>query len=174
MPKQQLTEYQNRLAGLKSCFDLTNQNLETTPECPHCGFRPSVETGTGQGSLMIDQMDNDLDDMIGNWTSTLLNNLEDPITKANMDLMKVDEQESIKTFINSKELPAQLNANFVQALKEVLSGLVKVSVKLQDLHKAVQVETGPATPSEIKKRFDEYIDQLSQGQDQAKVRIVIE
>jgi len=24
----------------KSCFALTEQNLEATPVCPHCGFRP--------------------------------------------------------------------------------------------------------------------------------------
>jgi hypothetical protein len=174
MPKQQLSDYQNRLAGLKSCFELTEKNLETTPECPHCRFRPSVEIGTVQGSLMIDQMDNELDDMVGKWKSSLISNLEDPITQANMDLLKVDEQESIKTFIKSKELPAQLDANFAQAMKEVLSGLVKVSVKSKELQKGLQIESGPSTPAEIKKRFGDYIDDLTKGKDPAKVRIVME
>jgi len=174
MPRQQLTDYQNRLAGLKSCFALTEQNLETTPACPHCGFRPSVETGTAQGSQMIDQMDNDLDAMVSNWTSTLLGNLEDPITQANMDLLKVDDREPLEIFIKSKELPVPLDTNFVHALKEVLSGLVKVSVKAQELQKALQIESGPATPAEIKKRFDDFIDQLTKGKDPAKVRIVME
>lgn len=174
MPRQQLTDYQNRLAGLKSCFALTEQNLETTPACPHCGFRPSVETGTAQGAQMIDQMDNDLDAMVGNWTSTLLGNLEDPITQANMDLLKVNDREPLKAFIKSKELPVPLDTNFVHSLKEVLSGLVKVSVKAQELQKALQIESGPATPAEIKKRFDDFIDQLTKGKDPAKVRILME
>ncbi|MBF0235883.1 MAG: ATP-binding protein, partial [Desulfamplus sp.] len=174
MPRQQLTDYQNRLAGMKSCFALTEQNLETTPACPHCGFRPSVETGTVQGVLMIDQMDNDLDAMVANWTSTLLGNLEDPITQANMDLLKVDDREPLEAFIKSKELPVPLDTNFVHALKEVLSGLVKVSVKAQELQKSLQIESGPATPAEIKKRFNDFIDQLSKGKDPAKVRIVLE
>lgn len=174
MPRQQLTDYQNRLAGLKSCFALTEQNLETTPVCPHCGFRPSVETGSAQGSQMIDEMDNDLDAMVGNWTSTLLGNLEDPITQANMDLLKVDDREPLEAFIKTKELPVPLDTNFVHALKEVLSGLVKVSVKAHELQKALQIESGPATPAEIKKRFDEFIDLLTKGKDPAKVRIVIE
>ncbi|SLM29542.1 conserved hypothetical protein [Desulfamplus magnetovallimortis] len=174
MPRQQLTDYQNRLAGLKSCFALTEQNLETTPACPHCGFRPSLETGSAQGSQMIEQMDNDLDAMVGNWTSTLLGNLEDPITQANMDLLKVDDREPLEAFIKSRELPVPLDTNFVHALKEVLSGLVKVSVKAQELQKALQIESGPATPAEIKKRFDDFIDQLTKGKDPAKVRIVLE
>ncbi len=174
MPRQQLTETQNRLAGLKSCFALTEQNLDASPICPHCGFRPSVETGAAAGSQMIDQMDAQLDAMVTAWTSTILSNLEDPITQANMDLLKIDDREPLEAFIKSKELPVPLDSNFVHALKEVLSGLVKVTVKAQELQQALQVTDGPATPAEMKKRFEEYIDQLTKGKDPAKVRIVME
>jgi hypothetical protein len=174
MPRQQLTDYQNRLAGLKSCFALTEQNLDATPICPHCGFRPSVETGAAAGSQMIDQMDAQLDSMVSAWTSTILSNLEDPITQANMDLLKIDDREPLEAFIKSKELPVPLVSNLVHALKEVLSGLVKVTVRSQELHNALQVTDGPATPSEMKKRFDEYIDQLIRGKDPQKVRLVLE
>jgi hypothetical protein len=174
MPRQQLTDYQNRLAGLKSCFALTEQNLDASPICPHCGFRPSVETGTAAGSQMIDQMDTQLDAMVSAWTSTILSNLEDPITQANMDLLKIDDREPLEAFIKSKELPVPLDSNFVHALKEVLSGLVKVTVKAQELQQALQVTDGPATPAEMKKRFEEYVDQLTKGKDPAKVRIVME
>jgi hypothetical protein len=81
MPRQQLTDYQNRLAGLKTCFDLTELNLDTTPICPHCGFRPSVETVGSAGSQMIDQMEDQLEAMVGTWTATILSNLDDPITQ---------------------------------------------------------------------------------------------
>ncbi len=174
MPRQQLTDFQNSLAGLRSCFDLTDQNLDTSPICPHCGFRPSVESGGAAGSQMIDQMDTQLDTMVAAWTSTILSNLEDPITQANMDLLKIDDRKPLEAFIQSRDLPLPLDSNFVHALKEVLSGLVKVTVKVQDLQTALQVTDGPATPAEMKKRFEEYIDQLTKGTDPAKVRIVIE
>jgi hypothetical protein len=174
MPRQQLTDYQNRLAGLKSCFALIEQNLDATPICPHCGFRPSVETVVLTGSQMIDQMDSQLDAMEAAWTSTILSNLEDPITQNNLDLLKIDDRELLEVFIKSKELPVPLDGNFVHALKEVLSGLVKVTVKAQELEQALQVTDGPATPEEMKKRFVEYIDQLTKGKDPAKVRIVME
>jgi hypothetical protein len=119
-------------------------------------------------------MDSDLDAMVGKWTLALLGNLEDPITQTHMDLLKVDDREPLETFIKSRDLPVPLDTNFVHALKEVLSGLVKVSIKAQDLQKALQIESGPATPAEIKKRFDDYIDQLTKGKDPAKVRIVLE
>ncbi|MES9933568.1 MAG: DUF6079 family protein [Candidatus Sedimenticola sp. PURPLELP] len=174
MPRQQLTDYQNRLAGLKSCLDLTEQNLDATPICPHCGYRPSLETGAAAGSQMIDQMDVQLDTMVTTWTSTILSNLEDPITQANMDLLKIDDREPLEAFVKSKELPVPLDSSFVHALKEVLSGLIKVTVKAEDLQNALQVTEGPATPTEMKKRFEEYVDQLTKGKDPAKVRIVLE
>lgn len=174
MPRQQLTDYQNRLAGLKSCFALTEQNLDSTPICPHCGLRPSVEIGAVTGSQMIDRMDAQLDAIVAAWTSTILSNLEDPITQANMNLLKIDDRELLEACIQSRELLVSLDNNFVHALKEVLSGLVKVTVKAQGLQNALQVTDGPATPAEMKKRFGEYIDQLTRGKDPAKVRIVME
>lgn len=196
MPRQQLTDYQNRLAGLKSCFALTEQNLDASPICPHCQFRPAAEMAVSSSELrvsgsvnsqpatrhahlsnaaaMLNALDDELDRMLENWTKTLLSNLEDPITQANMDLLKIDDREPLEAFIKSKELPVPLDSNFVHALKEVLSGLVKVTVKAQELQQALQVTDGPATPAEMKKRFEEYIDQLTKGKDPAKVRIVVE
>lgn len=174
MPRQQLTDFQNRLAGLKSCFSLTEQNLDASPICPHCGFRPLVESGTVVGSQMIDQMDVQLDAMVAAWISNILSNLEDPITQTNMDLLKVDDRGKLDAFMASGELPLPLDNNFVHALKEVFSGLVKVTVKLHDLQTALQITDGPATPAEMKKRFEEYVDQLTKGKDPAKVRIVLD
>ena len=123
---------------------------------------------------MIEQLDAQLDAMVAAWTSTILSNLEDPITQANMDLLKIDDREPLDAFIKSKEVPVPLDSNFVHALKEVLSGLIKVTINAQDLQHALRVTDGPATPVEMKKRFDEYIDQLTKGKDPAKVRIVME
>ncbi|MFO7715177.1 DUF6079 family protein [Desulfosarcina sp.] len=174
MPRRQITDYRNRLAGLKSCFALTEQDLDVTPICPHCGFRPSIEIVTAAGAQMIDRMDAQLDAMVSAWTLTLLSNLDDPITQANMDLLKIEDREPLEAFIRSRELPVPLDNNFIQALKEVLSGLVKVTVNAHELLNALEVTGGPATPAEMKKRFGEYIDQLSKGKDPAKVRIVLE
>jgi hypothetical protein len=56
----------------------------------------------------------------------------------------------------------------------VLSGLVKVIAKAQELQQALRVTDGPATPTEMKKRFEAYIDQLNNDKDPAKVRILLE
>ena len=62
MPRQHLTEFQNRLAGLTSCFALTEQELDTTPVCPHprCSYRPSSESSAASASAELDTLDGKL------------------------------------------------------------------------------------------------------------------
>ena len=102
--------------------------------------------GTSNAAVLLGALDDELDRMLENWTKALLSNLEYPITRANMDLLKIDEREPLEAFIQSKELPEPLDTNFVHALKEVLSGLVKVTVKAQELQQALQVAGGPGHP----------------------------
>lgn len=180
MPRQQLTDYQNRLAGLKSCFALTEQELEASPICPHCQFRPAAEIGLlgsefgVSGSQQLDQMDEQLDKIIEQWTKTLLNNLDDPMTQANVnELLHEDDKQIIKAFMDSKELPNPVDGNFVQTLKTILAGLQKVPVKKADLLKIVS-DLGPSTPDEIKRSVSDYVDSLTKGKDPNKVRIVLE
>jgi len=78
MPRQHLSDFQNRLAGLKSCFALTEQELEASPVCPHCSFKPGAEPPMAPAATMLDAMDGELDKLVENWTQTLLANLEDP------------------------------------------------------------------------------------------------
>lgn len=176
MPRQQFTDFQSRLGSLRSCFSMTEQDLSKTPVCPHCGYRPSVDSPGShvQSSAMLKQLDEELDNMITNWSGTILDNLEDPITQSNLELLKPDAKQAVDTYIESRELPEPLDGDFVNALREVLSGLIKVSVRVSDLQKSLMVSGGSATPAEMKKRFDEYIDGLTKGKDPAKVRIVME
>lgn len=173
MPRQQLTDYQNHLADLKSCFALAEQNLEVSPICPHCRFRPMEEI-VGSASQQIDLMDGQLDHLVEQWTKTLLNNLDDPMTQANVkELLHEDDRQIIQSFMDSKKLPDSVDGHFVQTLKIVLSGLQKMPIKKEELLKIVS-DLGPSTPNEIKQAVNDYIDRLTQGTDQSKVRMVIE
>ena len=174
MPRQQIIDYQNRLTDLKSCFALTEKDLDWSPICPHCNFRPSAETVPTAGSQIITQLDDQLYSMVVAWTSIILGNLEDQATRANMELLKVDDRKLLNTFIRSYELPTPLDSNFVQALKQALSGLIKVNIKAEDLQDALKASDGPATPEEMKKRFAAFVDQLTGDEDPAKVRILLE
>ncbi len=174
MPRQHLSDFQNRLAGLKSCFALTEQELEASPVCPHCNFKPGSEPPAAPAATMLHALDGELDKLVENWTQTLLANLEDPTTKGNLSLLKPEPRKLVDGFIKKRTLPDDLDQDFIHALQEVLSGLTKVSVKITDLRDALLAGGSPATPAEMRKRFEEYLDGLSKGKEPGKVRIVLE
>ena len=78
------------------------------------------------------------------------------------------------SFLKERKLPEELTPEFIDALQEVLSGLVKVAIRPEDLRAALLKGGSPATPSEMKKRFEEYLDELTRGNEPGKVRIVLE
>ena len=174
MPVRHLADLEDRLAGLKSCFALTKGEIETAPVCPHCGFRPALETDAAPAREALAGLDDELDRLLADWTRTLLSNLDDPAARENLALLEPDRRNRVNAFLENGELPDPLEPEFVEALREVLSGLVKVTVKTGDLKAALLAGGSPARPEEMKRRFGGYLDGLARGQDPAKVRMVLE
>jgi hypothetical protein len=174
MPRQQLITFQQRLNKIQSCFALTEQELEASPVCPHCNFKPAVERTEVPAAALLDGLDVELDKLVENWTQTLLTNLEDPTTKGNLSLLKPSPRKLVDGFIKNRILPDDSDQDLIHALQEALSGLTKVSVKIADLRDALIAGGSPATPAEMRKRFEEYLDGLIKGKEPGKVRIVLE
>jgi hypothetical protein len=173
MPHPQLTDWQKSLGNLTSCFTLTEQELATTPVCPHCSYRPSPESRTPPARALLDALDNALDTLVADWTQTLLTNLEEPTTQGNLDLLRPEARHRVDAFLRDRALPEALSQDFIQTMQEVLSGLIKVEVTTEDLRTALLAGGSPATPAEMKKRFDAYLDALTKGKEPGKVRIVL-
>ena len=174
MPRQHLTDFQNRLAEARSCSTLTEQDLDAAAQCPHCSFRPAAEPVAAPAGQVLSALDDELDTLLSGWTDTLLENLGDPTTEEQLELLKPEQRELVDAFIASRALPDDLDHDFIQAVKEVLSGLSKVVVATDDLRAALLAGGSPATLGEIKKRFEEYLDDRAKGKDPGKVRIVLE
>jgi hypothetical protein len=175
MPRQHLTEFQNQLDRLTSCFVLTEQELNTTPVCPHCSYLPSSsESPATPASAVLDMLDNELDTLVADWTQTLLTNLEDPTTQGNLKLLKPVSRTLVDTFLQGRAVPGELTHDFILAMQEVLSSLIPVTVKTDHLRTALLAGGSPVTPAEMKKRFETYLDELTKGKEPGKVRIVLE
>ena len=78
MPRQHLTDFQNRLASLKSCFALTEQEIDASPICPHCSYKPGAEPPAAPVGTVLDGLDDEMDGLVASWTRTLLTNLDGP------------------------------------------------------------------------------------------------
>jgi hypothetical protein len=174
MPRQQLLDFQNRLGALKSCFALTEQGLDASPVCPYCNFRLGEEPVPAPASTVLTELDTELDKLIEAWTKTLLTNLEDPTIQQNLNLLTPESRKLLEAFLSSRTLPDNLDPGFLQALQEVLSGLIRVAVSLGELRDALSEGGAPSTPSEMRRRFEEYLDRITRGKEPTKVRIVLE
>ena len=174
MPRQQLSDYQNRLGSLKTCFGLTEPDLDASPVCPHCNFRLVTEPNGQSAGQVLKGIEEELEKLYDGWTKTLLSNLEDPTTQQNLSLLKPEARKIVDRFLKSRSLPEDVNHDFVAALQEALSGLAKVVVTTEGLRTALLAGGSPATLPELRKRFDYFLVELAKGKDPQKVRVVLE
>ena len=174
MPRQQLSNFQNRLGGLRTCFALTQPDLDTSPVCQHCNFRLVSEPDFVPASQAARNLEDELDRLHEGWTKTLLSNLEDPTTQQNLGLLKPAPRKIVDAFLATRALPDDVNHDFVAALQETLSGLLKVVITTESLRAALLAAGSPATVPELKKRFEDYLVEISKGKDPTKIRVVLE
>ncbi len=175
MPSGQLTQFQDKLGGLRSCYQLSEAQLNGSPICPDCQFKPVNESlGFASAANQLSDLDQRLDTLLTAWTQTLLDNLDDPIIQANLELLKSADRKLIDAFIARKSLPEPLSSDFITAVQEALSGLTKEVVKLTEVQIALLSGGSPATPEELKSRFDKFIDERTRGKEKNKLRFVVE
>ncbi len=175
MPTSQLTVFEEKLDNLKSCYQLSDSELVASPYCPHCSYKPaneSLQFGVAASALM--QLDDELDRLLAGWQQTLLDNLDDPIIQANLDLLKAAARALIQSFVASKTLPDPVTPDFVSAVQEALSGLEKIAVTSDDIKKALLHGGSPATPEDLRKRFETFLNERCKGKDATKLRFVVE
>jgi len=173
MPKQQLTDLRSNLADLKSCYALTERDLGASPTCPHCDYRPQGERVSSANNVLV-QIDHQVDAMLASWTVALLSNLEDPITKHNLDLLHSDDVNVVNAFIAERMLPEPLNPSFVKAMRDALSGLVRVRASLKELGDELLGDQGAVTVDQLRARFENWLNKMLGDKDHNRARIVLE
>jgi len=174
MPTSQLSVFDDKLDKLKSCASLVESELAASPYCPHCSFRPANEQGDFLPAVnVLKQLDDELDRLLDGWQQTLLDNLDDPTVQANLDLLKASARELIKKFVASKKLADPITPDFVSAVQEALSGLEKIELSGDDIRSALLQGGSPATPEDLRKRFETLLNEHCKGKDASKLRFVV-
>lgn len=176
MPKQQFRSVETELLNLKTCHQLTIGELDSSPYCPHCEYRPSEEpVPAAAPAQRLDHFDQRFDTLLEEWTKTLLENLDDPTIKEQVGLVRSTEgKKAIQQFLKSRTLPEPVETAFVKALQEVFSGLERVEVTGPAIHAALTKGGSPCTLDEAKERFDNFLRDVAKGKEPSRVRIVLE
>jgi predicted ATPase len=174
MPRQQLMDIRHHIGSFKSCFAVTSADLQLSPVCPHCNYKPVMEVTAVPAGKDLEKLDEEIETMLDSWTQSLLANLKDPTTKENLSLLKPEARLLIESFIKKSKLPARLDQDFIQALNEALSGLIRLPIKFEDLKNSLIANGAPATPAELKKRFEDFVNGMIKGKEHGKIRIFLE
>lgn len=174
MPTQQVNELMAMINKPRTCFNLSEQNLQTEPFCRFCRFNPGHEQDTISASQMLNQFDQELQITLDRWTDMLLQNLKAEHSQASIALLNSEDKTILDAFLKSRELPENLDDQFIKLLKDVLAGLTKISISLDDIQRIIIKAGGSVSPSELKRLLEDFIDTLIRDQDPQKVRIVLE
>ena len=174
LPTSQLTAFHEKLEKLTSCTSLVESELAANPVCPHCGFRPTNEQGDlPPAANILRSLDDELDRLTESWERTLLENLQDPIIRTNLNLLQSPQRALIDIFLDKKRLPDSVSLEFVSAVQDVLSGLETIVVTTYDIETALFAGGSPATVEELRKRFDSFLTERCRGKDANKLRFTL-
>lgn len=173
LPGNQLNDFRNTLASLKAASSLSEKDLRADPIPSNSDFRPNHEDISVSASQKLERLENKLDYLVKDWTQTLLDNLEDPVTHDSLNLLAADERSLVDEFIGSQALPQPVENGFVKALRQVLQGLVPIELTAYQVEQALFGQGSAATVEQLKTRLDQFLSERCRGQDITKVRIVL-
>jgi len=174
LPHSTLIDLQSRLAKVQTCFTLVKDELDGSPTCPHCNFRPQEENLGVSGVAALDQVNQQLDALLENWTKSLLETLDDPTARKSIKLLPDAQKAAVGDFLKAKKLPDKISNDLVQGTQQALSGLIPVTVKPAELIDALSDGGAPCTVEQLQTRFAGFLTKITRGKEQAKVRLVID
>lgn len=151
-PAQKVVAIRDRINQVKVCSHLTEEDLQKTPICPHCRYRPTLEKVGAQERLHLEEQT--CEDLLNQWLYTLSEKLKDQISTLPI----------VQEVLNSR----QISEEAMTVLQNLFKDVHSVVIVPHEIEKVLKEGSAP----EIKEQFNQYIDQLVKGQE--NVQIVIE
>lgn len=165
-----LVELETTLANLKICYELTAPMLKSSPICPKCGFAIGETGALVFGKL--DHIEQRMDDLLAEWTKTLLNTITDPMVLEQKEYLTPEQIKLIDTFIAEKALPETIDNFFVASINALLVGFEPVVIKADDLINKIEA-IGPCDVDAFKAKVADIIAEYTKGKDKEKLRIIV-
>lgn len=165
-----LSTIEQDLSELKVCYELTPTELKTNHVCPHCRYNLGDKGKNIFGQL--DNLENRIDDLVTEWTSTLLNTISDPIVLSQKEYLSSQQIKVIDEFIKTKALPQYVDDFFVKSINALLKGFEPVIIQTEDLIQKLD-ELGPCDVGTFKAKIADIVSGYIKGKDTSKLRIVV-
>ena len=168
-----LSNLENELGKLKPCSDLEKSELEASPKCIHCNYSPS-ENGIFDSKAKLDELESELTTGVEDTTNAIIENLQDPTVSQSIKVLETDKQKIISDFLDEKQFPSEISDKFVESLNEVLSGLEKATLNINEIKESLQKGGTPCKQDELESRFSKFLEEKTKGKTKSKVRFVLD
>jgi hypothetical protein len=144
-------------------------NKEKVLATPYHDFNPlDFEDGN---TVSVSDLKKELNTLLENWTTTLLDSLEDPMVKKNMSLLKANQASLLESFQKGDVKLAKENTLGIKnAIMELHKGMSKVELTIDSLKETFNK---PLTPDEAIEAFKKYVDTISHGKERDTIRIIL-
>lgn len=165
-----LTDIETEMSGIKVCYELTPEELKSNHICPHCRYHLDDKVKNVYG--LLDNLEIRIDDLLAEWTKTLLDTVSDPIVVSQKRFLSAEQQQAIDEFIAGGTLPKRVDDFFVKAINALLKGFEPVVIDTDNLVAKLE-QMPPMDEASFKAKVSELISSYTKGKDAGKVRIVV-
>jgi hypothetical protein len=169
-----LQKLEQILNELRSCPGVGTSDLAVQSTCQLCSFTPRTDDTKDSASQKLEQVETDFEQHYQQWVETLRENLKKPDMQANIALLGDKGRQKVEEFVHTGVLPEKISSQFVDALRDALHGLEKVTIDGTDFLLALTKPGMPCTPEEFQERFRAFLAKYIEGKNPEKVRIQIE
>lgn len=174
LPNSELARLQKEFQELRSCPNLTLDDLSRYTECPYCGFDPRSETLSPSAVERLDQVEENLNLIYRKWIARLREELQKPEIVENIALLPSPYRQQIQDFLEKGDFTSSVSKNLVEAINDALRGLEKVVLEGTEFLIALTQAGMPCTIEELYQRLQTLLDKKIGDKNRNKVRIEID
>ena len=165
-----LAEIEQDLAALKVCYDLTPEELKSSPFCPHCRF--SLEDKAKNVRGQIDNIEDRIEALVAEWTKTLLDTISDPLVLSQKEYLSNQQAKAVDDFISTGTLPQHIDDFFVKSIQALLKNYEPVVIEVEELMQKLEAMP-PMDEASFKAKLGEIVSDYTKGKDASTLRIVV-
>lgn len=158
------------IANLTVCYQLSPIDLKSSSTCPHCHYRLGDAAPNIEGRL--DYIEEQIAELLDEWTTTLLNTIDDPLVLGEKRYLEPQQQKRIDSFVAGRKLPERVDDKFIDAIEALLKGFEPVYIDGKDLAQEL-AKLGPSTADDFKKKLEDILAGYIAGKDPENLRIIV-
>ena len=146
----QLEAWKAQLHSLKACLHLSEDKLQNNPLC-ECKFR--LNAGNHLNKAVLAHSKEQLQSIYDSWIEQLTNTLSSKEIQQGVELLNPQQRKKVEDFIISKDLSVPVDITLLQVISELLSGIEKVEISLNDFEEMMTYGS-PMTIEEVREQFE--------------------